>query len=96
MSYGGMASRIQAVVSLRTTQLNVEEFKTNKGNYTWSDLYTRCRFALRYGQLRDDTDQAVAHAESVKDAFNSPSIPLYWLPPPSGKRGSIFTPGAMR
>ncbi|WP_210453995.1 DEAD/DEAH box helicase [Pantoea ananatis] len=85
-----IASRIQAVVSLRTTQLNIDEFKTNGGNYTWSDLYTRCRFALRYGQLRDDTDQAVAHAESVKDAFNSPFHPFVLASTSIGQEGLDF------
>lgn len=85
-----IASRIQAVVSLRTTQLNVDELKTKGGNYTWSDLYTRCRFALRYGQLRDDTDQAVAHAESVKDAFNSPFHPFVLASTSIGQEGLDF------
>ncbi|KYM74022.1 helicase-related protein [Pantoea agglomerans] len=85
-----IASRIQAVVSLRTTQLNVDELKTKGGNYTWSDLYTRCRFALRYGQLRDETDQAVAHAESVKDAFNSPFHPFVLASTSIGQEGLDF------
>lgn len=85
-----IASRIQAVVSLRTTQLNIDEFKTDGGNYTWSDLYTRCRFALRYGQLKDDTDQAVAHAESVKDAFNSPFHPFVLASTSIGQEGLDF------
>ncbi|WP_232503299.1 helicase-related protein [Xenorhabdus bovienii] len=85
-----IAPRIQAVVSLRTTQLNVDELKTKGGNYTWSDLYTRCRFALRYGQLRDDTDQAVAHAESVKDAFNSPFHPFVLASTSIGQEGLDF------
>lgn len=85
-----IASRIQAVVSLRTTQLNVDELKTKGGNYTWSDLYTRCRFALRYGQLRDDKDQAVAHAESVKDAFNSPFPPFVLASTSIGQEGLDF------
>ncbi|EDT2533598.1 DEAD/DEAH box helicase [Salmonella enterica subsp. enterica serovar Omderman] len=85
-----IASRIQAVVSLRTTQLNIDEFKTKGGNYSWGDLHTRCRFALRYGQQRDDTNQAVAHAESVKDAFNSPFHPFVLASTSIGQEGLDF------
>lgn len=85
-----IASRIQAVVSLRTTQLNIDEFKTKGGNYSWGDLHTRCRFALRYGQQRDDTNQAIAHAESVKDAFNSPFHPFILASTSIGQEGLDF------
>ncbi|MEB6858374.1 hypothetical protein NA898_14730 [Proteus cibi] len=40
--------------------------------------------------MRDDTDQAVAHAESVKDAFNSPFHPFVLASTSIGQEGLDF------
>ena len=50
---------------------------------------TRCRFALRFGELKDDKGAAV-RADTVRDAFNSPFRPFVLASTSIGQEGLDF------
>src|SRR5439155_19873327 len=49
-----------------------------------------CRFALRFGELRDDKDNTLARAETVRMAFNSPFRPFILASTSIGQEGLDF------
>jgi len=53
-------------------------------------LQTRCRFALRFGELRDGKDATVARADTVRVAFNSPFRPFVLASTSIGQEGLDF------
>ena len=50
----------------------------------------RCRFALRFADIRDDKATAVARAETVRMAFNSPFRPFVLASTSIGQEGLDF------
>src|SRR5690606_38073204 len=49
-----IAECIQSVLSLRTAQIRIDEIKSGGEGFVVDDFNTRCRFALRFGDIRDD------------------------------------------
>jgi len=86
----GIAERIQSVLSLRTAQIRIDEIKMSGDRFTLDDFNTRCRFALRFGDIRDDNNQALVRADSVRDAFNSPFRPFVLASTSIGQEGLDF------
>ena len=72
----GIAECIQSVLSLRTAQIRIDEINAAGDGFIVDNFNTRCRFALRFGDIRDDNNQALVRADSVRDAFNSPFRPF--------------------
>lgn len=85
-----IATHIHSVLSLRPAQLHIDEFKAKNGGYTKNNIITRCRFALRYGNVNNDDKQGNARAETVKDAFNSPFRPFVLASTSLGQEGLDF------
>lgn len=86
----GIAECIQSVLSLRTAQIRIDEIKMSGGGFALDDFNTRCRFALRFGDIRDDNNQALVRADSVRDAFNSPFRPFVLASTSIGQEGLDF------
>ena len=81
---------IQSVLSLRTAQIRIDEIKASGDGFALDDFNTRCRFALRFGDIRDDNNQALVRADSVRDAFNSPFRPFVLASTSIGQEGLDF------
>jgi len=86
----GIAECIQSVLSLRTAQIRIDEIKVSGDRLVIDDFNTRCRFALRFGDIRDDNNQALVRADSVRDAFNSPFRPFVLASTSIGQEGLDF------
>lgn len=86
----GIAECIQSVLSLRTAQIRIDEIKMSEDGFVLDDFNTRCRFALRFGDIRDDNNQALVRADSVRDAFNSPFRPFVLASTSIGQEGLDF------
>lgn len=86
----GIAKCIQSVLSLRTAQIRIDEIKMSGDGFALDDFNTRCRFALRFGDIRDDNNQALVRADSVRDAFNSPFRPFVLASTSIGQEGLDF------
>lgn len=86
----GIAECIQSVLSLRTAQIRIDEIKAAGDGFTIDDFNTRCRFALRFGNILDDNNQALVRADLVRDAFNSPFRPFVLASTSIGQEGLDF------
>lgn len=86
----GVAECIQSVLSLRTAQIRIDEIKMSGDGFVLDDFNTRCRFALRFGDIRDDSNQDLVRADSVRDAFNSPFRPFVLASTSIGQEGLDF------
>ena len=86
----GIAKCIQSVLSLRTAQIRIDEIKATRDGFVVENFNTRCRFALRFGDIRDDNNQALVRADSVRDAFNSPFRPFILASTSIGQEGLDF------
>jgi len=86
----GIAECIQSVLSLRTAQIRIDEIKMSGDGFALDDFNTRCRFALRFGDIRDDNNQTLVRADLVRDAFNSPFRPFVLASTSIGQEGLDF------
>ncbi len=86
----GIAECIQSVLSLRTAQIRIDEIKASGDTFGIEDFSTRCRFALRFGDIKDDNNPALVRADSVRDAFNSPFRPFILASTSIGQEGLDF------
>lgn len=85
-----IADCVQSVLSLRTVQIRIDEIKMLGDGFVLDGFNTRCRFALRFGDIRDDNNQALVRADSVRDAFNSPFRPFVLASTSIGQEGLDF------
>ncbi len=86
----GIAECIQTVLSLRTAPIRIDEIKTSGDGFAVDNFSIRCRFALRFGDIRDDKNQALVRADSVRNAFNSPFRPFVLASTSIGQEGLDF------
>ena len=86
----GIAESIQAVLSLRTASIRIDEIKAEGDGFVVHNFNTRCRFSLRFGDIRDDNDKALVRADSVRNAFNSPFRPFVLASTSIGQEGLDF------
>ncbi len=85
----GIAECIQSVLSLRTAQIRIDEIKASGDGFAVDDFNTRCRFALRFGDITDDSGE-VKRAGLVRDSFNSPFRPFVLASTSIGQEGLDF------
>jgi hypothetical protein len=79
-----------SVLSLRTAQIRIDEFKSEGAGFALDSFNTRCRFALRFGDIKDDNNQALDRSDTVRDAFNSPFRPFVLASTSIGQEGLDF------
>lgn len=85
-----IADIVAGTVSLRTVNLDYDSIRVSK-----SDIYTkkhslRCRYALRFGEGRNDEDGEVTRQDQVRTAFNSPFRPFILATTSIGQEGLDF------
>ena len=82
---------IGSSLSIRTSQLQLDEvaIRLESRKIELEGYNTRCRFALRFGELKDDKGAAV-RADTVRDAFNSPFRPFVLASTSIGQEGLDF------
>jgi hypothetical protein len=87
-----VSSAMLAALSPRTSSLKADEVsvRPQKGAIEFHPIRFRCRFALRYGQLRSESDKELARAEVVRDSFNSPFRPFVLASTSIGQEGLDF------
>ena len=81
---------IGSSLSVRTSQLSVDEVSVRSRKIDLEPYNTRCRFALRFGELKDERGATVARADAVRDAFNSPFRPFVLASTSIGQEGLDF------
>lgn len=81
---------LRQALSLRTANLSVDELKAKGGAIQRRPFPVRCRFALRFGEMRDETTGSLARADAVRDAFNSPFRPFILASTTIGQEGLDF------
>ena len=87
-----IGNSIGSSLSVRTSQLQLDEVVVRPGSRKVDlEVYnTRCRFALRFGELKDEKGTTVARANTVRDAFNSPFRPFVLASTSIGQEGLDF------
>ncbi len=86
----GVAAALASALSLRTSQIKIDELRANGEVIERSEFDTRCRFAVRFGDLKDDRDSTLARAGTVREAFNSPFRPFVLASTSIGQEGLDF------
>lgn len=86
----GISKSLASSLSIRTAQIRIDELAVQGQAIKQSDFSTRCRFALRFGDLRDDRDSTLARADVVREAFNSPFRPFILASTSIGQEGLDF------
>ena len=83
---------IGSSLSIRTSQLHLDEVRVNHEDRTveLEPYNTRCRFALRFAELKDERGETFARADMVRDAFNSPFRPFVLASTSIGQEGLDF------
>ncbi|MEI6152972.1 MAG: helicase-related protein [Deltaproteobacteria bacterium] len=79
-------------LSIRTSQLQLDEVLLHPQLHKveFKSYNTRCRFALRFAELKDEKGATVARADVVRDAFNSPFRPFVLASTSIGQEGLDF------
>ncbi|MDK1208045.1 helicase-related protein [Cronobacter turicensis] len=85
-----ISTHIQSVLSLRISRLHLDALNTSDDGFERVEFSARCRFALRFGDIRDDNNNALVRAEGVRDAFNSPFRPFVLASTSIGQEGLDF------
>jgi hypothetical protein len=71
----------------------VDDLKaTPHGHIRENEFSIRCRFAVRFGDVRDDDGQTLIRSGSVRQAFNSPVRPFVLATTSVGQEGLDFHP----
>lgn len=84
----GIAIELAESLSIRSAQLSVDEINAEAGKIKATPFRLRCRFALRFGELRDEkTEQRIGN---VRSAFNSPFRPFVLASTSIGQEGLDF------
>jgi len=83
---------IGSSLSIRTSQLQLDEviIHPRLRKIELDGYNTRCRFALRFAELKDEMGATVARADAVRDAFNSPFKPFILASTSIGQEGLDF------
>ena len=85
-----IADAIRGVLSIRTSSLDLDEILVKRGKVNIKKWKMRCRYALRFGDLKDDSDQVLQRAGDVREAFNSPFRPFILASTSVGQEGLDF------
>jgi len=85
-----VAAAIRGVLSIRTSSLDIDDIRLIDGQATMSKKKIRCRYSLRFADLRDDSDAVLQRAGVVREAFNSPFRPFILATTSVGQEGLDF------
>jgi len=86
-----VAGEMAEALSLRTARISADDMViTSSGRLNFHRFSFRTRFALRFGDLRDDQDQTLSRIGTVRIAFNSPFRPFVLATTSVGQEGLDF------
>ena len=85
-----IAESLADALSIRSVPVKIDEVKVSRGKIKTEGFNARCRFALRFGDLRDDKERTIARADTVRSAFNSPFRPFVLASTSIGQEGLDF------
>lgn len=87
-----VADAMFEALSIRVSNLTVDEFNENleNGSVDKSEFRMRCRYALRFSDIKDDTESNLIRAGTVRQAFNSPFKPFVLASTSIGQEGLDF------
>jgi hypothetical protein len=91
----GISKAIAVALSVRPSQIDVEEPRVDGDRIEIAKFQMRGRFAMRLGDYKDDEGGA-ARLGSVRDAFNSPFRPFVLATTSVGQEGLDFHPYCYR
>ena len=88
----GIADEMLEALSIRTSPVRMDDIRCNgPGAPIDVDPFNiRTRFALRFGDLRDERGESVQRADTVRKAFNSPFRPFILASTSIGQEGPGF------
>jgi hypothetical protein len=87
----GVARVMAAALSIRPSQIDVDDPQVSDDTITISKFQMRGRFAMRLADYRDE-EGTVARLGGVRDAFNSPFRPFVLATTSIGQEGLDFHP----
>ena len=85
-----VAAAIRGVLSIRTSSLDIDDIRLTDGLASISKKKIRCRYSLRFADLKDDSDAVLQRAGVVREAFNSPFRPFILATTSVGQEGLDF------
>lgn len=87
-----LGDSIGASLSIRTSPLQLDEIvvRPRLRKVELEGYNTRCRFALRFAELKDERGATIARADTVREAFNSPFRPFILASTSVGQEGLDF------
>lgn len=87
-----IAKEIQSAVSVRTVNLDFDEIShgSSNGRMSLNKHSMRCRFALRFGDGRNEVEKTEIRKDQVRCAFNSPFRPFVLATTSIGQEGLDF------
>ncbi len=91
----GVAGAMAAALSIRPSQIDVDDLQVEDDAVTIGKFQMRGRFAMRLADYRDE-EGAVARLSGVRDAFNSPFRPFVLATTSVGQEGLDFHPYCYR
>lgn len=83
-----VAAELRESLSIRTSRIGVDELRPDASGVEPKEFNLRCRFALRFGELRDEKSEA--RVETLRSAFNSPFRPFVLASTSVGQEGLDF------
>ena len=90
-----LAVAMHDALSLRPSQIDVDDPRIAKGKLTVQQYRMRGRFAMRFGHYRDD-EGGEKRPGALRDAFNSPFRPFVLATTSIGQEGLDFHPYCRR
>jgi hypothetical protein len=90
-----IAASISEALSLRTSRLEIDEIRVGRSASSIKmdrRFRLRSRFAIRFGDIEDDTSGKMTRADTVRSAFNSPFRPFVLATTSIGQEGLDFHP----
>ncbi len=88
--FSELGKEMAKAVSLRTVNFNYDEIQLKGKTYSLEPHTLRCRFALRYGDFKDEEGKGGMRADQVRSAFNSPFRPFILATTSVGQEGLDF------
>jgi hypothetical protein len=88
--FSELGHEISKAVSLRTVNFNYDDIQIKNKTYKLESHTLRCRFALRYGDFKDEEGKSITRADQVRSAFNSPFRPFILATTSVGQEGLDF------
>jgi hypothetical protein len=85
-----VAEAIRSVLSIRTSSLDIDDIQLRGGYVSVEKHKLRCRYSLRFADLKDDSNAVLQRAGVVREAFNSPFRPFILATTSVGQEGLDF------